>query len=317
VTWIDGTGICRVPRDGVNGALCFGAGPALTFCSRRVAEIERRSACGGSKAISGSGASDNAAYIRIVISSLAPRLALLKSAAIFLVLVFFPIGLSAGRYWLGESRSHWQTADRSSAGLLPLPSQHTEAIIRVYGARTVRWKAIFAIHTWIVVKEANASTYTRYDYTAWGEPIRTNGFAADARWFGAVPETITAVDGPEASRLIPKIRHVVENYKFRAYGDYNAWPGPNSNTFVQAVLDAVPELKTVLPPTAIGKDYPYRGAWFGLTPSGTGAYASAGGYLGLTIGWVEGLEITVLGLDIRRPALKLPGIGRLGLTAGI
>mgnify|MGYP000374336623 CR=1 FL=1 len=140
-------------------------------------------------------------------------------------------------------------------------------------------------------------------------------------WFGAVPETIAALDGAEAARLLPKIRHVVENYRFRNYGDYNAWPGPNSNTFVQAVLDAVPELKTVLPPTAIGKDYPYRGAWFGLTPSGTGAYASAGGYLGLTIGWVEGLEINflgaVVGLDIRRPALKLPGIGRLGMMAGI
>ena len=250
-----------------------------------------------------------------------PRLALLKSVAIFLTLVFFPIGVSAGRYWLAEPRGSWQTADRSSAGLLPLPSQHPEAIIRVYGARTLRWKAIFAIHTWIVVKEANASTYTRYDYTAWGEPIRTNGFAADAYWFGAVPETIAAIDGPEASRLIPKIRNVVEHYKFRSYGDYNAWPGPNSNTFVQAVLDAVPELKTVLPPTAIGKDFPYRGAWFGLTPSGTGAYASAGGYFGLTVGWVEGLEINflgaVLGLDIRRPALKLPGIGRLGVTGGI
>jgi hypothetical protein len=158
------------------------------------------------------------------------RFPLLKSAAIFLLLVFFPVGVSAGRYWFGESRGNWQTADRSSAGLLPLPSQHTQAVIRVYGARTVRWKAIFAIHTWIVVKEQNASTYTRYDYTAWGEPIRTNGFAADARWFGAVPETIAAVDGPEASRLIPKIRHVIENYKFRTYGDYNAWPGPNSNT---------------------------------------------------------------------------------------
>ena len=82
-----------------------------------------------------------------------------------------------------------------------------------------------------------------------------------------------------------------------------------------------PNSRPCLPPTAIGKDYPYRGEWFGLTPSGTGAYASAGGYLGLTIGWVEGLEINflgaVLGLDIRRPALKLPGIGRLGLTAGI
>ena len=240
-----------------------------------------------------------------------PCFPLLKSAAIFLVLVFFPVGVSAGRYWFAESRGNWQTADRSSAGLLPLPSQHPQAIIRVYGARTVRWKAIFAIHTWIVVKEQNASTYTRYDYTAWGEPIRTNGFAADARWFGAAPETIAAVDGPEASRLIPKIRHVVENYKFRSYGDYSAWPGPNSNTFVQAVLDAVPELKTVLPPTAIGKDYPYRGEWFGLTPSGTGAYASLGGYLGLTIGWVEGLEINFLGavLGTRHPPARAEASG--------
>ncbi len=54
-----------------------------------------------------------------------------------------------------------------------------------------------------------------------------------------------------------------------------------------AVLSAVPELKAVLPPTAIGKDYPYEGEWFGPTPSRTGIYASLGSYLGLTIGWVE------------------------------
>jgi hypothetical protein len=69
--------------------------------------------------------------------------------------------------------------------------------------------------------------------------------------------------GEDAEKLIPKIHTVIENYKFRAYGDYSSWPGPNSNTFVQAVLDAVPELKAVLPPTAIGKDYPYHGDWFG------------------------------------------------------
>jgi hypothetical protein len=34
-------------------------------------------------------------------------------------------------------------------------------------------------------------------------------------------------------------RPVVETYKFRAYGDYQPWPGPNSNPFVQAALDAV------------------------------------------------------------------------------
>jgi hypothetical protein len=42
-----------------------------------------------------------------------------------------------------------------------------------------------------------------------------------------------------------------------------------------------------------------------------------GGYLGLTVGWVEGIELNffgaVLGIDVRRPALKFPGVGRLGL----
>jgi hypothetical protein len=38
----------------------------------------------------------------------------------FLLLVFVPIGISAARYyWMGEGRGNWQTADRSSAGLLP------------------------------------------------------------------------------------------------------------------------------------------------------------------------------------------------------
>jgi hypothetical protein len=240
-----------------------------------------------------------------------------KSVLIFLLLIIAPVSVSAANYLLGDARGNWQTADRSSAGLLPKPSAHPDALIRVYAARTVRWRGIFAVHTWIVLKERGAPRYSRYDYTAWGDPIRVDGFAPDGRWFGAVPESVVAVDGGEAEKLIPKIRSVIENYRFRAYGDYSAWPGPNSNTFVQAILDAVPELNAVLPPTAIGKDYPYDGAWFGLTPSRTGAFVSLGGYLGLTIGWIEGLELNffggVLGLDIRRPALKLPGIGRLGV----
>lgn len=238
----------------------------------------------------------------------------------FLLLVFVPIGWSAARYFLVDTdRGSWQTADRSSAGLLPPASQNKEALIRVYAARTMRWRSIFAVHTWIVVKERGAATYSRYDYTAWGEPIRNNGFTADGRWFGAVPETIVAVDGEAAAQLIPKIRGVIETYKFRTYGDYSAWPGPNSNTFVRVVLDAVPELKAVLPPTAIGKDYPYDG-WIGATASGTGLFVSLAGYLGVTVGWVEGFEINflgaVVGFDIRRPALKLPGVGRLGMAGG-
>jgi uncharacterized protein DUF3750 len=239
---------------------------------------------------------------------------------IFALLIFVPVALSAIKYLLGGRRGNWQAADRSSAGLLPSASQHPDAVIRVYAARTVHWRGIFAVHSWIVVKERDARRYTRYDYTAWGEPIRIDGFAPDGRWFGAIPETVVSVDGEQAERLIPKIRAVVETYRFSAYGDYSPWPGPNSNTFVQAALDTVPELKAVLPPTAIGKDFPYHGAWIGLTPSGTGVFASLGGYLGLTVGWVEGIELNffggVLGLDLRRPALKFPGLGRLGVPAG-
>jgi hypothetical protein len=240
----------------------------------------------------------------------------------FLLLLFAPIAASAARYfWLGDGRTNWQTADRSSAGLLPPAPSNPDAVVRVFAARTVRWRSIFAVHTWIVVKEKGARTYTRYDYTAWGEPIRTNGFAPDGRWFGAMPETVVAVDGNRAEALIPKIQYIIENYKFRSYGDYSAWPGPNSNTFVQAALDSLPELRAVLPPTAIGKDYPYDGRWFGLTPSGTGVFVSLGGYIGLTTGWVEGFELNlfgaVIGCDVRRPALKLPGLGRFGLAAGL
>ena len=252
----------------------------------------------------------------------APVSHLKKPLIVFLLLVIVPLAASAIRFlFVGDGRGDWQTADRSSAGLLPPASSHSDAMIRVFAARTVRWRSIFAVHTWIVVKEKDATSYSRYDYTAWGEPIRTNGFAPDGRWFGAVPEIVVAVDGERAEALIPRIRYVIENYRFRAYGDYSAWPGPNSNTFVRAALDSVPELRAVLPPTAIGKDFPYDGRWAGVTPSGTGIFVSLAGYLGVTVGWVEGVELNflgaVIGFDLRRPAIKLPGLGRFGVAAGL
>jgi Protein of unknown function (DUF3750) len=241
-----------------------------------------------------------------------------KALIILLLLLVAPITISATKYLFGDRSGNWQTADRSSAGLLPTPAEHPGALVRIYAARTVRWRGIFAVHCWIVVKDANAPDYTRYDYTAWGEPIRINGFAPDGRWFGVVPQTIASADGAAAASMVPKIRAAIEAYEWRSYGDYRAWPGPNSNTFVTAVLAAVPELRAALPPTAIGKDFPYNSEMFGRTPSGTGFRISLGGYLGLTVGWVEGIEINLLGgvfgIDLRRPAIKVPGLGRLGLS---
>src|SRR6202171_540045 len=143
-----------------------------------------------------------------------------KTLIVLLFLLVVPITLSTVKYLFGDRPVDWQTADRSSAGLLPSPGEHSEALVRVYAARTVRWRGIFAVHSWIVVKERNAPRYTRYDYTGLGEPIRINGFAAAGRWFGGTPETIAAANGAVADHMIPKIHTAVEGYGWRTYGDY-------------------------------------------------------------------------------------------------
>jgi hypothetical protein len=97
------------------------------------------------------------------------------------------------------------------------------------------------------------------------------------------------------------------------------WPGPNSNTFVASIARQVPSLAPALLPTAIGKDFVAWPVFAGAAPSRTGFQVSLGGVLGLTVGWVEGVEVNLVGLvagiDWRRPALKLPGWGRVGFPA--
>jgi hypothetical protein len=244
-------------------------------------------------------------------------LSFLKFAFLLFALFFIlPLVLSSLSYLKNGRGTDWWAADRSSAGLLPPAASHPDAVVRIFAAQTVRWRGIFATHCWIVFKPTEAAGYTRYDYTAWGEPIRLNGFDPDGRWFGRVPETVFAADGAAAAAMIPRVRAAIDGYAFRQLGDYRAWPGPNSNTFIAAVIDAVPEIRVALPPTAIGKDYPYDGRWLRRTPSGSGLRLSLGGYAGVTIAWVEGIEVNILGavagLDLRHPALKLPGLGRIG-----
>ncbi|MFT8245607.1 DUF3750 domain-containing protein [Roseomonas sp. BN140053] len=244
---------------------------------------------------------------------------LLRTLALLFVLFFLlPLAVSAVLYRISGRGAGWQTADRSSVGVLPPAGLEPRAVVRIFAAPTVRWRGVFATHCWIVFKPAGARAYTRYDYTAWGDPIRLNGFEPDGRWFGQAPQIVFAADGEDAAPLVPKMQAAINNYAWRNQGDYRAWPGPNSNTFVAAVMDAVPEIRTALPPTAIGKDYPYDGRWLRPTPSGTGLRLSLGGYAGLTLGWVEGVEVNILGavagLDLRRPAIKLPGLGRLGFA---
>jgi Protein of unknown function (DUF3750) len=233
----------------------------------------------------------------------------------FFLLLILPIAARATFQALEDRPRSWGMADWSSIGSLPPAAQHPEARILVLSARTGRWKGVFATHSWIVIKRANATTWSRYDVVGWGSPVRTNGWAPDGRWFSNHPEAIADVRGAAAEALIPRMEAAIKAYGYAKMGDYRVWPGPNSNTFVATILRSVPELGVTLPPTAVGKDFrdlPY----LGLTDSRTGIEANLWGLVGLKLGWVEGLELNFLtlvaGLDLRHPAVKLPGLGRLG-----
>jgi hypothetical protein len=212
----------------------------------------------------------------------------------------------------------WRTASQEPAGLAPDPAATPEAMVQVYGARTWGWRGSFGVHTWIAVKPANAPAYTVYEVIGWrlrwaDSVVAIHHRAADARWYGSVPEVYAERRGLDAEKLIPRIDAAARSYPYP--NEYQAWPGPNSNTFIAWITRAVPELGVDLPPTAIGKDY-LGSALVGAAPSGRGVQVSLGGLLALTASGVEGLELNLLGLTFGinpfDPALKLPLIGRLG-----
>jgi hypothetical protein len=240
------------------------------------------------------------------------RFTFIGFAALFLA----PLAAHAAWWVFNDEFLAWHQADWSSTGMLPPARTKPDAAVYVLAGRTGRWKGVFAHHSWIVTKEPGAG-YTRYDKVGWGRPVKVNGWPPDGRWLGHAPTLVAAIEGPEARRLIPKIKAAIARYPYNRSGDYLVWPGPNSNSFVAHVLAAIPEAGIVLPPTAIGKDWRVDQRVFGRASSGTGFELNLGGYFGITLAWVEGLEVNVLGLvtgiDIRRPAIKLPGFGRIGM----
>jgi hypothetical protein len=237
---------------------------------------------------------------------------ILTIAALFLL----PVAARAALFALGDAPRSYRDADWTSTGTLPPAAQEKEARILVMTGTAGAWKGVFAVHSWIVLKPANAEAWTRYDVVGWGDPLRRNNWPIDGRWYGNAPVPVLDLRGDEAERLIPKIEAAISAYRYRNAGDYKVWPGPNSNSFVAAVLRAVPELGVQLPSNAVGRDF-HGGFHAGWTDSGTGIELNLWGYAGIKAGWVEGIEFNLLGLvagvDIRHPAIKLPGYGRIGL----
>lgn len=239
---------------------------------------------------------------------------------ILLIVFFVPIAARAVAYAIGDNPRSWRDADWSSTGLLPSAGEHAAARVIVFTGTAGAWKGIFSVHSWIVLKRRNEARWTRYDVVGWGEPVRVNSWPVDGRWYGNEPVMLADISGTEAEKLIPRIEKTVKAYDYSQSGDYRIWPGPNSNSFVAAILRTVPELGVTLPSNAVGRDF-RQGFYLGPTDSGTGLEINLSGYAGLKVGWVEGIEINFLGLvaglDVRYPAVKLPGYGRVGIGSPV
>lgn len=246
---------------------------------------------------------------------------MMRLMTILLLLPVFSFGLSFARAALSEEGirlQSWFNAPRHSAGIAPDPVRLADtAIVQVYVAPTYGWRGLIAVHPWIIFKRSGEVAYTRYDVIGWRSPeiVQRNYALPDGIWFGASPVLLVDHRGKEINAMIDQIEIAIASYPHAQ--TYHAYPGPNSNTFLAHIGRSVPDLRLDLPANAIGKDYRAISSPLGFSSSGSGVQASLWGMLGVTLGIEEGIEINVLGLnfgiDLNRPALRLPFIGRIGM----
>ena len=243
-----------------------------------------------------------------------------RFATTFLVVIAVSLGLSiakVSRASGGAAPTSWRTAPQYSAGIAPDPVDLADtAIVQVYIAPTYGWRAYLAVHSWIIFKKTGETAYTRYDVVGWrGTDVVQRDYALpDGLWYGARPKLLVDLRGKDVDAMIGQIEAAIASYPYGQ--EYRAYPGPNSNTFIAHIGREVAALKLDLPANAIGKDYRSIKQAVGLSSSGSGVQATLLGLLGVNLGWQEGLEINVLGLDfgldLNSPGLRLPFIGRIG-----
>ena len=242
-----------------------------------------------------------------------------RFATTLLILLVVSLGLSVAKVSLadGAAPTSWRTAPQYSAGIAPDPAELANtAIVQVYVAPTYGWRGYVAVHSWIIFKRTGETAYTRYDGIGWHgtEVVQRDYALPDGLWYGARPKLLVDQRGKDVDAMIGQIEAAIKSYPYGQ--EYQAYPGPNSNTFIAHIGREVSALKLDLPANAIGKDYRSITHVVGLSPSGSGVQATFLGLLGMNVGLEEGLEINILGLDfgldLNSPGLRLPFIGRIG-----
>lgn len=197
----------------------------------------------------------------------------------------------------------------------------TEPIVIVGSARLPMPLGGIARHPWVSLRPAGTRAWERWEVmccpngsemstvkrTSIGPLSDRGGTGGDVR-FHALHR------GERATEIIACVREKAPTYPYR--DEYQGWPGPNSNTFVDWIVRAC-GIGSELPSPSIGRDY--RGtigaSW---TAGGTGFQVDAY-IIGFKLGFTEGVEVHLLGMafgvDLWPPALIVPvGPGRIGFA---
>lgn len=195
------------------------------------------------------------------------------------------------------------------------------AVVIVGSAALPRPMGGIARHPWVSLREAGSARWERWEVMCCPNSSPTSTVrrtsiepTSDYGGGGGDVRYHAVIRGTRATEIIACVREKAPRYPHR--DDYQAWPGPNSNTFVDWVVRAC-DIGAELPSPSIGKDY--RGvigaSW---TAGGTGFQIDS--YLaGFKLGLTEGVEVHILGMafgiDLWPPALIVPvGPGRIGFA---
>ena len=175
------------------------------------------------------------------------------------------------------------------------------------------WYARFAVHTWIDYRDASG-TWQRIGVPGtstdvWRNEIDAEKAFSDERW----DENVLVIDrilGDRAMRAVEELTSAEEAW---TNGSYRAFPGPNSNTFIENVVRRTDGLSTQLSPNAVGKDYALFRAHLGFR---TPKFEVESPWLGAELGLREGVQLHLaqlpIGVRIWPPAVLLPFAPAIG-----
>jgi len=178
------------------------------------------------------------------------------------------------RYLKQRSQRHWayllvplSVLFAGCYGDPPMPDQsqfkplaelkhNGEAIVRLYGC-PLPLAGDMGVHTWLVVKRADSARFDRWEGWVTAKPplgyIWKNrvGLTDDLGAGGTY--VIAELIGPEAELIIDFIENETMNYPCKDF--YRFIPGPNSNTYIQWIVEKT-GWDAELPLAAIGRDVP-------------------------------------------------------------